>query len=59
MKRGAFIAAGASCHPSTWDLKTVGQIAKPHDENGKRYAGKFYTPGDGRGTGRRLAGWQA
>jgi CubicO group peptidase (beta-lactamase class C family) len=28
----------------TWDLKSVGQIAKPHDENGKRYAGKYYTP---------------
>ena len=29
----------------TWDLKSVGQIAKPHDETGKRYAGKFSTPG--------------
>jgi hypothetical protein len=29
----------------TWDLRSVGQIAKPHDENGKRYAGQLYTPG--------------
>jgi CubicO group peptidase (beta-lactamase class C family) len=29
----------------TWDLKSVGQIAKPHDETGRRYAEKFSTPG--------------
>jgi len=29
----------------TWDLKSVGQIAKPHDANGKRYTEKFSTPG--------------
>jgi CubicO group peptidase (beta-lactamase class C family) len=28
----------------TWDLSSVGQIAKPHDQDGKRIAGKYVTP---------------
>jgi CubicO group peptidase (beta-lactamase class C family) len=28
----------------TWDMNTVRQIAKPHDENGRRIAGKYVTP---------------
>src|SRR5687767_5242226 len=35
------VPMGMTSSRITWDLKSVGQIAKPHDENGKRYADKF------------------
>ena len=31
----------------TWDMNSVRRIAKPHDENGKRIAGKYVTPSSG------------
>jgi CubicO group peptidase (beta-lactamase class C family) len=39
------VPLGMTSSRITWDLKSVGQIAKPHDENGKRYAEKFSKPG--------------
>jgi CubicO group peptidase (beta-lactamase class C family) len=34
---------GMSSSRVNWDMDYVERIAKPHDENGKRIAGKFYT----------------
>jgi CubicO group peptidase (beta-lactamase class C family) len=31
----------------TWDMNSVTQIAKPHDQEGKRIAGKYVTPPSG------------
>ena len=38
---------GMSSSFITWDMNSVRQIAKPHDENGKRIAGSHVTPPSG------------
>lgn len=43
----------------TWDTDYVRRIAKPHDENGKRIAGKFYTPPSAAETAEGLARYGA
>lgn len=41
------VPLGMTSSSITWDMNTVRRIAKPHDENGKRIAGKYVTPPSG------------
>ena len=43
MRDNILVPLGMSSSRVDWDMDYVRQIAKPHDENGKRIAGKFYT----------------
>ena len=38
---------GMTASGITWDLNSVKQIAKPHDQEGRRIAGKYVTPPSG------------
>ena len=38
------VPLGMTSSRITWDMESVKQIAKPHDEHGKRIAGKYVTP---------------
>jgi CubicO group peptidase (beta-lactamase class C family) len=39
-----FVPLGMTSSLISWDMDSVRRIAKPHDENGKRIAGKYFTP---------------
>lgn len=43
MRDNILLPLGMTSSRVDWDMDYVRQIAKPHDENGKRIAGKFYT----------------
>jgi CubicO group peptidase (beta-lactamase class C family) len=43
MRDNILVPLGMTSSRVDWDMDYVRQIAKPHDENGKRIAGKFYT----------------
>jgi CubicO group peptidase (beta-lactamase class C family) len=43
MRDNILVPLGMTSSRVNWDMDYVRQIAKPHDENGKRIAGKFYT----------------
>jgi CubicO group peptidase (beta-lactamase class C family) len=43
MRDNILIPLGMTSSRVTWDMEYVKRIAKPHDENGKRITGKFYT----------------
>ena len=47
MRDDILLPLGMTSSRVTWDLEYATRIAKPHDENGKRYAGKFVTPATG------------
>ena len=53
MRDNILVPLGMTSSRVNWDMDYVRQIAKPHDENGKRIAGKFYTPLERSGSGRR------
>ena len=44
MRDNVLVPFGMTSSQFSWDMNTVRQIAKPHDENGRRLAGKFVTP---------------
>ena len=44
MRDNILVPLGMTSSRVSWDMDYARQIAKPHDENGKRIAGKFYTP---------------
>lgn len=44
MLDNVLVPLGMTSSYITWDMKSVRQIAKPHDQNGKRIAGKYLTP---------------
>jgi CubicO group peptidase (beta-lactamase class C family) len=44
MRDNVLVPLGMTSSRVTWDTDYARQIAKPHDENGKRIAGKYYTP---------------
>lgn len=44
MRDNILTPLGMTSSRVTWDADYVKRIAKPHDENGKRIAGKYYTP---------------
>jgi CubicO group peptidase (beta-lactamase class C family) len=41
------VPLGMTSSSITWDMKSVRQIAKPHDDKGQRIAGKYVTPPSG------------
>lgn len=43
MRDNILVPLGMTSSRVDWDMNYVRQIAKPHDQNGKRIAGKFYT----------------
>jgi CubicO group peptidase (beta-lactamase class C family) len=47
MRDHILLPLGMTSSRVTWDVEYAKQIAKPHDENGKRFAGKFVTPATG------------
>lgn len=47
MLENILVPLGMTSSRITWDMNSVKQIAKPHDENGKRIAGKYVTPPSG------------
>jgi CubicO group peptidase (beta-lactamase class C family) len=47
MLENILVPLGMTSSGITWDMNSVKQIAKPHDENGKRIAGKYVTPPSG------------
>ena len=44
MSENVLMPLGMTSSFITWDMKSVRQIAKPHDESGTRIAGKYVTP---------------
>jgi CubicO group peptidase (beta-lactamase class C family) len=44
MRDNVLVPLGMTSSRVSWDTDYARQIAKPHDENGKRIADKFYTP---------------
>ena len=45
MRDDILLPLGMTSSRVTWDIPYARRMAKPHDENGKRYADKFVTPG--------------
>ena len=43
MRDNILVPMGMTSSRISWDMAYARQIAKPHDENGKRIAGKFFT----------------